>query len=180
MRQRCVPVEGDSQFQSFSYRPADPAWAPVDLVARCRKALKDYDSFLDLWWSPMRGFGGERVGRWRVVEWLKSRGNWDTAFYWEGADGSYREPSPQGILAEAQKCDMWARGNDLVNASRVIDDANARREQKIKSERMDRAWDGAIDKADIQTGKRFSVDLNPAAVAAAAKPKKLIYTEATG
>lgn len=145
MRVRCAPEAGTQAHQSFTFRPADPAWAPIALVERCRTALKAYDAYLDLWWSPMRGFGGFAPGRWRVVQWLKLSGTWDTVFYWEGLKGEYREPSPDALVNKIRACDLWARDDDLGKAAKRLADENDKREEKEKRTRYDEAFDHAHD-----------------------------------
>lgn len=163
MRQRCVPTQGSAGWQSYSFLPPDPSWAPSGLIERTRKALKAYDSYLNLWWSPMRGMASGLPGRWRIVCYMPRTSTWDTVLYWEGEGGSYRDPSPEGCLQAAQRCDMWARNDDLTKLAARVEDKRATKEDKQEREKFDDVWDDSVHYADYASGKRKNFDMKVSA-----------------
>lgn len=161
-RARTSPSESSAEWQNFNFRPADPAWAPMALLERCRTALKAYDPYLDLWWSPMRGFGTLAPGRWRVVCWMQGSNTWDTVFFWEGLKNEYREPSADAMVEKIRRCDMWARGNDLGKLAKELDGKKEAADAKGERTKLDDAWTDSIAAADIVSGKRKSFDMGRA------------------
>lgn len=161
MRIRITPPEGHAAHRSFSFRPADPTWAPVELLERVRAALRDYDAHLSLWWSPMRGMNSWPVGRWRIVCWMPKQGNWDTVLYWEKPDGSYREPSVAQMIAKIQSIDGDKTGETLAQASKRIGDANAAIDAKKDRNLKDEVWEEAVKRADVAGGHVKSFDMRP-------------------
>lgn len=159
MHQRAIPDKDTETFRSFSHVPKDPDIAS-ETIERCREALKAYDPYLNVWWSPARGLSKPApVGRWRIVQWVPRTGNWDTVTYWEGEDGAYRQPSPSEMLAEVQRLDLWARGDDASQLSMRLDAANARRANKAKETKHEDTFKDSIDFAEIAVGKRKSFDM---------------------
>jgi hypothetical protein len=125
----------------------------------CRRSLKAYDLDLDLWWSPVRKPRCELPGRWRVVAWLPNTGNWDTVFYWEGEDGTYRDPSPQALLNKVMQCDMWARGDNLAALSTRTDEANEKKDKAKERARLDGTFKDSMDFAESQSGIKRWYDM---------------------
>lgn len=158
-RLRCEPTRGSAAWQAYSFRPTDPVWAPRELIERTRKALKSYDSYLDVWWSPMRRFESELPGRWRIVCYMPNTSTWDTVLYWEGDGGEYRHLSPEGCLLAAQRCDLWARGSDLGQLSKKLDDKRHAAEDKAQATKFDDVWRDSIQYADAKTKKIQHFDM---------------------
>jgi len=159
MRQRCVPTQGSAAWQSFTFRPQDPVWAPHALLERTRKALKAYDTYLDLWWSPMRQMHSGLAGRWRIVAFMPKTSTWDTVLYWEGEGGTYRDPSPEGCLMAAQKADLWARGDDLKKLSDRLETKSKKNEDAAWREKYDGTWDHSVDVAEFAAGHKKHYDM---------------------
>lgn len=142
--------------------PPDPAWAPVGELERCREALKRHDSYLALWWSPIRGMHREApIGRWRIMEWLKTQETWSHVGYWETSEGLYRAPNASEMLAWVQSMDEWARDSDLHAVSRRIDAANEAREEKAKAVKHEDTWNESMKFADIVGGHVKHFDTKP-------------------
>lgn len=131
--------------QSYRFRPTDPDISR-ETVARCRKALRDYDWRLDLWW-------GTHKRRWRIVQFGAVSGNWSTVTYWENADGSYRAPSPSEMLAEVQRLDLWAKDTDAQKLARKLDIMNHEREMKSKENKREDTMKFAVEMADRTNGR---------------------------
>lgn len=161
-RARVAPPQHTAEAQNYAFRPADPAWAPAALLERCRAGLKAYDPYLDLWWSPMRGFGQLAPGRWRVVCWMKGQNTWDTVFFWEGLDGKYREPAVDAMVEKIRRCDLWARGTDLGQHAKRIDGKKEDADAKDERTKLDEAWGHSVDAADVAGKHRLSFDMGRA------------------
>lgn len=161
VRVRCVPQEGSAGWRAFSDRPKDPVWSNRSLLERTRKALKAYDSYLDLWWSPTRRFHSEIPGRWRIVCFMPNAHVWDTVQYWEGESGEYRDPSPEGCLIAAQRCDMWARDTNLSAVSKKVDGKNDAVKERAEASKFDEVWNDSVQYADAMVGKKRHYDMAP-------------------
>jgi len=156
MRQRCIPSKDTTKAKQFEFRPPDPAWAPTAAVQRARKALKAYDPYLDLWWSPAVRLGTEQPGRWCVKEWLPSTGAWDMVLVWEGPNGEYRDEFPTDVLvakvaAKSLKGVSFAAHLDKVESSNDTRDADAERI------RLREGWREANHKAAYDSKRKFGV-----------------------
>ncbi len=162
MRRRCVPNESSEHFRPFNFLPPDPDHSS-ETIALCRKALKDYDSFLNIWWSPIRGFGrrpqGEAIGAWRIVEWMPNAACWSTVSYWETESGLYRSPSPTEILAEVQRMDAWRRGEDLKVVSDGIEAKKVLADERAKTNRHEATIKEAVSFADFMGGHKKHYDM---------------------
>jgi hypothetical protein len=165
MRQRCIPPPGSEQEKQLSFRPPDPAWAPVEAVQRARAALKRYDPFLDLWWSPViRITDAVHPGRWTIKAWEQKGGAWDLVHIWEGPDGSFRNEFPVDALIEvvAYK-DRWrtdATANETW-AARIarMDRENQARDDAAELDKRAETWRWAVDKANYDQKTRFNVPM---------------------
>lgn len=162
MRRRCVPNESSEHFRPFNFLPPDPDHSS-ETIARCREALKAYDSFLNIWWSTIRGFGrrpeGEPLGAWRIVEWMPKQSAWSTVSYWETADGLYRAPDPNEMLAEVQRMDAWKRGEDLKVISDKIEAKQILSTERAKANRHEATIKDAISYADFMGGHKKHYDM---------------------
>jgi hypothetical protein len=164
MRQRCLPSSGTLQEKSLSFRPPDPAWAPTAAVQRARAALKAYDPYLGLWWSPAARLNDPvRPGRWTVKEWMPSVCNWDTVLVWESPSGEYRDEFPVDQLVAAVAA-RSLQGQSFGKRLAAHDAANKARDSRAAAKEHDDGWREANSKA------RY--DVNATKVIAAAGLKK--------
>ena len=152
MRKR-VELQSEVARRTIRWRPQYPVWAPVASLERARRALRDYDPCLSIWWSPVRRHNDEQPGRWRVVRYSFNTGEWDTVFYWEGDNGEFLGSfHKETLLARVQACDLTKQGKNLQQVSDEVDHHNDRIKAKQKSEAAERAWRVAHEKAEHATG----------------------------
>lgn len=152
MRKQVAP-KTDAERRRMSWQPADPIWAPSAALSRIRKALREYDSCMSIWWSPMRRMTSEIPGRWRVVRFSVNAGEWDTVFYWEGDNGEFLNEFPvETILARVQACDLTKQGKNLQEVADDIERHNDALRAKWKSEMAESAWKTAHEKAEHAAG----------------------------
>lgn len=156
-----TPPEGHAAHRSFSFKPADPTWAPAELLERVRVALRAYDAHLGLWWSPMRGMNQWPAGRWRIVCWMPRQGNWDTVLYWETAGGGYREPSVTEMLKKIESIDSTKTGVNTAQLSKIVGDRNDALDAKRDRNLKDEVWQEATKRADVAGGHVKSFDMKP-------------------
>lgn len=154
MRKR-VELQTEAARRTIKWQPQDPVWAPVAALSRARRALRDYDACLSIWWSPMRRMGEEQPGRWRVVRYSFNASEWETVFYWEGDNGEYLGSFPkETLLARVQACDLTKQGKNLQEVADEVEHHNERLKAKQKSEAAERAWRVAHDKAEHAAGAK--------------------------
>lgn len=169
MRQRCVPPPGSEQEKQLSFRPPDPAWAPVEALAKARAALKRYDPFLDLWWSPVIRMNADAAtpGRWTIKCWGPNSGEWDTVHIWEGPNNVFRNEFPEDTLIETVAFkDRW-RKIETANESWIQRVERMHRENDAKTAKHEmnhrtETWREAADKAWYDGGLRFNVPVSSA------------------
>lgn len=149
MRERCVPQPDTLAHKQFVFQPPDPEWAPVEAVRRAREVLREYDPFLNLWWSPaVRLFDPVKPGRWTVKVWMPTAGNWDTVLIWESPSGEYRGEFPEDALrAELGKRDLDKMNLTLAQFVGNMDEANAQMEFLRDKDIYHRSLRHAADKA---------------------------------
>ena len=152
MRKRVAP-QSEAERRSVAWQPADPIWAPSAALARIRRALKAYDSYLSIWWSPMRRMASEVPGRWRVVRYSVNMGEWDTVFYWEGDNGELLNEFPvETILARVQACDLSKQGKNLQEVADEVERHNERLKETRKKQMSEQAWKTAHEQAEHASG----------------------------
>lgn len=164
MRQRCTPPPGSEQEKQLSFRPPDPAWAPSEALAEARAALKRYDPFLDLWWSPVIRMGDPtgNTGRWTIKCWEQKTGGWDTVHIWEGPNREFRNEFPVDALIEvvAYK-DRWRKietaGETWAQRIERMHKENDALDQKREMTHRAETFREAADKAWYDGGLRFNV-----------------------
>lgn len=162
MRQRCTPSPETLQAKQLSFRPPDPAWAPVEALQQVRAALKRYDPFLDLWWSPVIRMGQENPGRWTIKCWDEKSGSWDLVHIWEGPNHEYRDEFPvDAIIEVVARKDRWRKletaGETWAQRIERMDRTNAETELKRETLHRHETLREAADKAWYDTGMRFNV-----------------------
>lgn len=149
---KSVELHSEADRRSIRWQPQDPIWAPVAALERARRALRDYDSCLSIWWSPMRRMNSSQPGRWRVVRYSFNAGEWETVFYWEGDNGEYLGSFPkETLLARVQACDLTKQGKNLQEVADEVEHHNERLKAKQKSEANERAWEIAHQQAEHAT-----------------------------
>lgn len=180
MRQRCIPPPGSERERQLSFRPPDPADAPALALAEARAALKRYDPFLDLWWSPVIRMGDPTglIGRWTIKCWQQHDGAWETVCIWEGPNGEFRNELPtDSLVEEVAKRDRWRR---IETASETwqrrierMHAENAAIDEKREMTHRAETWREAADKAFYQSGIRKNIATSNAQGRFEARQKRL-------
>lgn len=163
MRARCIPPPGSEQEKQLSFRPPDPADAPAGALQRAREALKRYDPFLDLWWSPViRIHDPVHTGRWTIKCWEQKTGAWDTVHIWEGEAGEFRNEFPvDALVAAVAAKDRWRKietaGETWMQRVERMHQENEALNAAREHERRKETLREAVDLANHQTGARLLI-----------------------
>lgn len=158
MRQRCLPTRDSDRAHQLDFQPPDPVGAPTLAVARARKALRAFDRYLVLHWSPVIRVMDERPGRWTIKEWGPQTGTFSTVVIWEGPNGEYRGEFPVDAMlaAVASKSTGGMSATDFLASK---DAANATFDKKREDKRDTESWREANVRAAFDNRNRFTPTL---------------------
>lgn len=141
--------------RDLAFRPPDPVWAPKGRLERIRAALKAFDPFLDLWWSPLCRFNSPHPGRWVVKEYVRSSRTWTNVMIWEGPNRQYRDEFP--IEQMLDQIAARGAGGELRRLSKDLDRKNRDVDEKRELEHKIGTYREAADEAWYTSGQRFGV-----------------------
>lgn len=150
---RDEPMRDTEAWRALHSCLKDPAWAPTTLLAATRKALKAHDTHLDVWWSSARE-------RWQIMHFMPRVNCWETIFYWQGHDGSYREPGPaDSILRRLYAMDVTRTGKDLKQVAKECDAARVKADETKKETVCREGGAAAYDFGLSRSGKRLRIQV---------------------